>query len=421
MLIIKNALILDPASSEAPNKNDLWIDGAKIIDPLKQVPKDAEIIDAEGKYLAPAFFDLRCWQGNKSIVSGQLELAAKKALAGGFTTICLMPDASPVIDNASSLDHFKLKASQIEDCKLEVFACVTKTMQAGELTEILTLSEAGAIGFSDGFKAFDNMEVLRMALEYSALHNKVLVSHAADVNLFNEGVMHQAGLAVSLGLRSISCESESSAIARQIEVLRAVPKAHLHFMHLSTSRSVELIRRAKNDGLNVTCDVTPFHLALDVSAADNYNTYAKINPPLRSVEDQQALIQGLVDGTIEAIASDHFPCDLSGKKALFTDAPFGSESYETAFSLCFKTLVLSGRLKEIKLIELLTSGPAKCLNLEKSFSLKAGSIADLVLIEPKAEWRSNLPIFPEGQNKLSGQVLKTIKNGQVVFSETAKK
>ena len=422
-ILIKNALIIDPLENKEI-REDVRIEGEEIVErgaSLKHAPTDEELIDANGCWLCPGLIDMHTHLrdlGQKD--KEDIHTGTKAAAAGGFTTVVSMANTDPVLDNGATLSLYLQKIKARAVVEVLPVASVTKGLLGQELSNMLELSELGAIAFSDDGKPVQNMTVLRRALEYARLTCKIIISHAEDLDLSEGGSIHECELSTSLGLQGISYASETVAVARELEIVRLTGAAY-HFTHLSCASSVELIRRARSEGLAVTADVTPHHLALTVDNLGEYETNYKMNPPLRSKKDQAALISALQDGTISAIATDHAPHTHLEKSRTFTEAPFGITGLETAFSVVYTTLVKAQHITKMNLIQLLTVGPAKILNLPMP-SLAIGSRANLCIIDPEVIWtydakngQSRSSNSPWDTQELSGRVNYTIYKGSIVY------
>jgi dihydroorotase len=416
MLIIKNALLIDPSSTKEPSLKDVWINDGIIVAPLTNIPDNAQIIQASGKWLTPGFIDLNCRFKDNGLPN--LE-EIRDAQAGGFTALCPSPDTEPAIDNITILEYLKSCSRGIEILPL---VALSKELKGQELVDMASLKVAGGIAFTD--KPFESLYLLSMAFQYTANLNVTIISHPRLPSLDQAGVMNYGSQSLKLGLRGLLPESECIAIASQIELLRKTPQARLHFTQISTARSVELIRRAKNDGLRVTAAVTPYHLAFTENDLKDYDTNLKTDLPLRTASDQEALKVGLADGTLDALTTNH---TYVKKQALFAEASFGMIGFESAFSVFLKQLIT---LKPTQLISLLTMGPTKCLNLNLQSPFKVGSKANLTIIDPETEWifdkkqeaKNEDNYSPETYNspfigqKLRGRILCTICAGKIVYS-----
>ncbi|MDX1918960.1 MAG: dihydroorotase [Candidatus Caenarcaniphilales bacterium] len=424
MLIIKNALLIDPSSSSEPVVGDIYVEGDKIVDKPSSLPDNLEVIKADGKWLSPGLVDIHChlrdpgFPAKETIASG-----TRSAAAGGFTCICPMANTKPTVDNLSTLEYIYLKAEKEGMIALKQHVALSHGLASKELVDMRILLDAGAVAFSDDGMPYDNVELFRVGLEYAASLDTVIVSHAEDSILATGGAMRRGEWSVRLGHTGMPAEAESAAVAREIEILRSVPQAHLHFSHISTKASVELIRRAKNDGLKVTAETTPHHLTSTDQAVSEHGTRAKMNPPLGTLEDITAIKAGLKDGTIDALATDHAPHTESEKARSFQDAPFGITGFETALALYIESLIVTGVLTPLELIRCLTTKAYDCLHIQdQPISLQPRTIANLTLIDPDLAWtfreedtQSLSKNSPYYGRLLKGRATHTIYKGKVVW------
>lgn len=421
-ILIKNGLILEPATN-SEQRSDIRIAGGQIVERGSDLNANAEeqVIDADGSWISCGFIDIHTHLrdlGQKD--KEDIHTGTKAAAAGGFTTVVSMANTDPVIDNGMTLSMYLQKIAERAVIEVLPVAAVTKGLAGQELTNMVELSEMGAIAFSDDGKPIQNMTVLRRALEYARLTGKLIISHAEDLDLSEGGSMHECALSTELGLQGITYASETVAVARELEIVR-LTQAPYHFTHISCASSLDLIRRAKVEGLPVTVDVTPHHLALTAEEVAEYNTNAKMNPPLRSGRDRSELINAIKDGTITAIGTDHAPHTKLEKSRPFVEAPFGITGLETAFSVVYEALVVQNYISILELIKLLTIGPARILDLPVP-SMQVGSPANLCIIDPRIQWtyesakgQSKSTNSPWDHKKLHGKVTCTIYKGQVVY------
>ncbi|MBY0358639.1 MAG: dihydroorotase [Candidatus Obscuribacterales bacterium] len=418
-LLIKNGLVLP---SEKPQ--DLRIKDGIIVELGNnlETTKTEKTIDASGMLITPGFIDMHTHlrdlgqQDKETIASG-----TKAAAAGGFTTVLTMANTEPVIDNVAILAFYKQKIRDQAVIEVLPAAAVTKGLQGKELSDMAGLADNGAIAFSDDGMPIQNLAVLRRALEYARLTGNIIISHAEDRDLSAGGIIHESAVATNLGLAGIPWAAETAAIAREIEIVRLTGSPY-HFTHLSCAGSVRLVRQAKEDGLSITADVTPHHLNLSVDDIGNYRTCCKMNPPLRSAEDQEAIIEGIKDGTIDAIATDHAPHTDLEKEQTMATAPFGIIGLETAFALTYQKLVREAGLSHERFFRLLTSNPARILQLPEP-KIKAGEKANLAIINPNFSWKydshqgvSRAHNSPFCGRSLHGKVMFTIFQGNIVFT-----
>jgi dihydroorotase len=408
--------------------------------------RDAQIIDLPaGWVVAPGFVDLHAhlrepgYEDKETIASG-----ARAATRGGFTTICCMPNTNPVLDSAALLGSVLDRARGVP-ARVRPIAAITRGEEGRELTEMMELAEAGAVAFSDDGRPVSSGRMMQLAMRYAAPLALPLVEHCQDEDLVGAGVMHEGAISTLLGLRGWPAAGEEVMLARDLTLVRETG-ARYHAAHLSTAGSVELIRRAKAEGLPVTAEVTPHHLlltdewvagerggplaetlrelGLDVPLGARYDTSAKVNPPLRAKDDCAALLAGLLDGTIDAIATDHAPHTVVDKDCEFTDAAFGIVGFETALAALL-ALVHAGRLPLRTLIAALTERPSRAWSLDAG-TLEPGALADLVVFDPDEEWTVNPARFAsKGRNTpltgmtLRGRVRMALLGGAVVYDASA--
>lgn len=421
-ILIQGGLVLDPASN-SERVADVRISEQQIAAVGEKLEKrDGDtVIDAKGMWVCPGFIDLHTHmrdlgqKDKEDVVS-----ATKAAAAGGFTTIVAMANTEPPVDNTATLQVVLSRIAAYAQIEVLPVACVTKGLQGAELTNMVDLADAGAIAFSDDGMCIMNMAVLRRALEYSRLAERVIISHCEDKDLSLGGVIHEGATATRLGLPGIPTTSETVAVAREIEMVRQFD-APYHFTHISCADSVNLIRRAKQDGLPITADVTPHHLTLSVDEIEPYHTCYKMKPPLRTARDIEALIEGLRDRTIDAIATDHAPHTRLEKAGTMAEANVGIIGLESALSVTLETLVSSKVLSPLKFVELLTTAPAAVLDLPQP-SLSAGAVANVTVIDPNTKWtydahagHSKSTNTPYHGRQLTGRVISTIYRGKQVY------
>ena len=382
---------------------------------------DEVLFDADGCWLTPGFVDIHTHlrdfeqSGAEDISTG-----TRAAASGGFTTVLAMANTKPVIDNAMVL-HRLLQMIEDKACiKVLPAAAVTKNLGGTELTNMFELSELGAAAFSDDGHPIMNLAILRRALQNAALANRVIISHPEDRDLSAGGSMNESASAIRLGLAGIPTASEAACVAREIEVVRSVG-GRLHFAHISAAASIDLIRQAKKQGLFVTADVTPHHLALSDADIVSFDANFKMNPPLRSKKDIAALIDGIADGTIDAIGTDHAPHSETDKHRCFSEAAFGVIGLETAFPLAYEKLVASGRISVTQLIDLLTVKPAAILQIDTPV-IEVGEMANIAIIDPAARWQldpstgaSKSTNTPFAGMTLQTRIITTLYHGRIVF------
>lgn len=384
VLIIKNGTLVTEEMA-----GDIWIVDGKIAKPEENIPENAQVIDAEGLLVCPGFIDMHCHLRDPGFTHKEnIQTGTLAAARGGFATICPMANTSPVIDSVEMLEYVQLKAEKSGHVQVLQHAALTKGLAGEQLVEMQKLSEAGAVAFSDDGKPYSDLRTLKLGFEFSATFGHTIVSHAEERELAGHGSIREGKISLRLGETGIPSECESVQVAKEIELLHSVPRARLHFSHISTARSVELIRRAKNDGLLVTCETTPHHISLTQEAVEEFGTNAKMNPPLGTETDRQAVIKGLLDGTIDALATDHAPHSKSEKNQSLKNAPFGIIGFETALPIYLKELVFSNKIKIEKLIELLAFNPANILGIKRKKNfLELGSEAFITIIDLNKSWK----------------------------------
>ncbi|UCB52342.1 MAG: dihydroorotase [Candidatus Zixiibacteriota bacterium] len=420
-LVISGGRVIDP-ETKTDRIADVFIqDGIiKKVEKTRARIKAKEIIDARGKVVVPGLIDMHAHlrepgrEDEETIYTGSCA-----AVAGGFTSICCMPNTQPPIDNQETVKFVYQKAKEAR-CRIYCIGCITKGQKGEELTEINDLVRAGAVAISDDGKPVSNSQVLRNALEYSSMFDLPVISHCEDLSLSANGVMHEGFVSTNLGMCGIPAVAEETMIARDI-ALAEFTGARLHIAHVSTEGSVDLIRQAKKRGVRVTCEATPHHFTLTDEIIRTFDTNAKVNPPLRTKRDVDAIRRGLKDGTIDCIATDHAPHSIEEKEVEFDFAPPGLVGLETALGLVITELINKRILSWTQAVAKLTINPARVLNLEGG-RVKRNSPADITIIDPKASWVVDPPKFlsksknsPFAGRKLRGKVCCTIVNGKVAF------
>jgi dihydroorotase len=423
-LLIKGGRVIDPANGVDHVQDVLIQDGkiAKLGKGLK-APNGAPVVDAAGKVVCPGLIDIHVHlrepghEYKETVATG-----TKAAAAGGFTAVCSMANTDPVNDNRSVTDYILAKANAEGAVRVYPIGAVTRGLKGEELAELAELAEAGCVAFSDDGKPVMNARLLRHAMEYTLPFGTPIISHAEDAHLSAGGVMHEGIVSTELGLRGIPAAAEEVMVARDI-CLAELTAAHLHIAHLSTAGAVRLVRDAKARGVRVTAEVTPHHLLLTDEAVRGYDANFKMNPPLRTKRDQEALLEALADGTIDAIATDHAPHALSEKEGEFDQADFGVVGLETAVAVLLDRVVRPGLLDLTTFIARLTQGPARALGLPGG-SLAKDAVADLTILDLELEWTTDPSRFlsksknsPFGGWKVTGMPWMTIISGRVIMRE----
>jgi dihydroorotase len=421
--LLRGARVID-LSQDLDTIKDVLIVNGSIADIKEKIEiSDAEVTDLSGMIVTPGLIDIHAhfrepgYEYKEDIESG-----SKSAAAGGFTAVACMPNTKPPIDNGSLVEYVKSKASKVSEIKILPIGCVSKGQEGREITEMGDMAQAGAVAFSDDGKPVADSSLMRKAMVYASMFDRVIIDHCEDPSLFEGGQINEGHVSTLLGLTGIPAAAEEIMVARDILLAREMG-TRVHIAHISTKGSVELIRKAKSDGVMVTCEVTPHHLTLTEEAVRGYDTNAKVNPPLRTQEDLKALLEGLKDGTIDAIATDHAPHHIDEKDIEFDKAAFGLVGLETALGLVLTKIVGEGGLSLNKAVEKMTSGPAKILGLHMG-TIKIGAPADITVIDPNRVWTVDKDkFFSKGRNtpfngwELKGKAVLTIVDGKTAYSE----
>jgi len=426
-LLIRGGRIIDP-SQGIDEVGSLLISEGKISWRGETPPQpDYDVLPAEGLIVCPGFIDLHChlrqpgFEEKETIATG-----TRAAARGGFTTVCCMPNTNPPLDNRATIDYIKAAAAKEGIVRVLPIGCISKGRKGEELAEMGELASAGVIAYSDDGSPVRSSHLMRQALEYSRAFSLPVIDHCEDTALSEGGQMNEGILATQLGLRGIPAAAEEIMVARDLTLAR-LPGARLHIAHVSTEGSVELVRRGKEKGIRVTAEVTPHHLTLTEEEVIGYDTNAKVNPPLRTKRDLQALIQGLRENVIDAIATDHAPHTEMDKRCEFALAPSGISGFETALGSLMR-LVHDGQLALTTLIAKLTGEPAKIINYDQLGTLKIGTPADITIFDPDKEWVVDTKTFAsKGKNTplagsvLKGKVMATIYEGKLVYKDDSVK
>ena len=422
MRAITNTRLFDPASNLDEIGNILFNeDGIIACGKDIPLPLDVTTIDGTGLVTTPGLVDMQVFIGEPGGEYREtLATASQAAAAGGVTTMIIMPDTQPVIDDAALVDYISRRARGTALVNVHPMAGITKGLDGVMMNEFGLLHEAGAVAFTDGSRSVMNARIMQKAMSYAANFNALIMHHAIDTNLVGEGVMNEGELAIRLGLSGIPVIAETIMIERDIRLLEATG-ARYHIAQISSRESIDIVRQAKDKGLQVTCGVSSNHLMLNQNDVENYRTFAKLMPPLRTEEDRQALIEAIADGTIDVIVSGHNPQGEDAKRRPFGEAEFGSIGVETLLAAGL-TLHHEVKVPLTRLIEAMSTTPARLLGLSAG-TLSIGHPADLILIDIDAPWivdadnlhsRSRNAAI-EGR-KIQGKVTETIVSGKTVFS-----
>ncbi len=429
-LLIRGGRIIDP-SQGIDHVGDLFILDGKVawLGEGKTPASGYSVREAKGLVVCPGFIDLHChlrqpgFEDKETIASG-----TQAAARGGFTTVCCMPNTNPPIDSAAVVEFIQNVSQAEAAVRVLPVGCITKGRQGEELAEMAELAAAGVVAFSDDGSPVSDAQLMRHALEYSLAFGRPLISHCEDLSLAQGGVMNDGWVATRLGLRGIPAAAEEAMVSREL-ALAELTGARLHIAHVSTAGSVDLIRRAKESGEKVTAEVTPHHLTLTETLllSSPYDTNAKVNPPLRTERDIEALLLGLEEGVIDVIATDHSPHTVVDKLCEFDAAAFGISNFETALG-SLMSLVHQGKLDLVTLISRLTVEPARILGREELGTLRVGMVGDITIFDTEAEWVVRPEEFvSRGKNTplagavLKGKVMATVVGGEVVYKDESVK
>lgn len=421
MLLVKNGRVLDPAS-KTDAVLDILLDGEKVkeVAPAGRItaPQNVDVFDATGLIVAPGFIDLHAHLREPGQESSEtIETGTRAAARGGFTAVCCMPNTKPVNDNASVTRFMLDRAKVAGSVRVWPIGAASVGSKGEAIAEIAAMKDAGIVAVSDDGKPIATAKLARQVMDYCRSLDLPVIEHAEDVSLAAGAVMREGVTSSRLGLRGMPAAAESVCVARDVQ-LAELAGARLHIAHLSAKASLDQVRWAKSRGLRVSCEVTPHHFTL-IDEDVTYDSRFKMNPPLADREDREALIAGLVDGTVDAIATDHAPHEPALKDVEFDKAPFGILGFETAIALALEQLVHSGRVSLMRMVELFTTGPARVLGMERKIA--AGQPADLTIFTTDQPWTYNVKKSasksrnsPFDARSFKGGAMATIVAGRIV-------
>lgn len=421
-IIIKGGRVIDPKTN-LDKVTDVYINDGIIEKIAENIDvSDAEIIDAKGKIVAPGLVDMHCHLRDPGYeYKEDIESGTRSAAKGGFTSVACMPNTDPVIDNAPLAQFVINKAKQVGKVNVYPIGAISKGLKGEQLADIGELKFAGVVGVSDDGCPVNSSSLMRRAMEYAKMFETLVISHCEALDMLDEGVMNEGYTSTFLGLKGINSAVEEIQVARDV-ILSEKTDTPIHICHVSTVGSVEIIRQAKKKGLKVSCETCPHYFTLTEEACIGFDTNAKMNPPLRTQKDLEAIIEGLADGTIDAIATDHAPHHVDEKNLEFNEAKNGIVGFETALGLGYTYLVKTGKLTLNEFIKKMTANPANLLGLNKG-TIEEGKTADIVVIDTENEYEVKVSDFeskaknsPYDGYKLFGRAQTTIVDGKIVLN-----
>ena len=423
-LLIANGYVIDPAQQVNTGGRGVLIEDGRVVGLVERgeaVPEQTQVLDATGLIVAPGFIDLHTHlrepgqEYKETVATG-----ASAAVAGGWTSICAMPNTDPINDNPAVTRFIVEQGQAAKLANVFPIGAVTKGSQGKELAEMGEMKNAGIVAVSDDGRPVPTSAMMRRALEYARGFDLTVIDHCQDPSLSVGGVMHEGRWSMILGLRGMPAAAEEVDAVRDC-VLAKLTKAKVHIAHISTRGAIEAVRRAKSDGLEVTCEVTPHHWTLTDEAVAEYDTNTKMSPPLRSRDHVDAILEAMRDGTIDAIATDHAPHHSDEKALEFDQAPFGITGLETAIGLAFD-LVHAGQIDLERMVQMCSSNPARIFGLTDRGTLKANAHADITILDPQLEWvfdvnksKSKSRNTPFHGRSMYGAAVATIVGGRLVY------
>lgn len=424
-ILIKNGHVVDPVNN-IDKVTDIFIDKGVIAEvgaDSELEGLEMEVIDASGKIVSPGLVDMHVHLRDPGQeYKEDIETGTKSAAFGGVTSVACMPNTKPVVDNEALVTYIKSKAKDTGYVNVYPIGAISKGLQGKELAEIGEMKFAGAVAISDDGRPVVDSGLMRRAMEYADMFDMTVISHCEDLGLANDGYMNEGPTATAMGLRGISRASEEVMVSRDILIAEATGTA-IHIAHVSTRGSVELVRQAKKRGVRVTCETCPHYFTLTEKAVEGFNTNAKMNPPLRTDDDVEAIKEGLADGTIDCIVTDHAPHHIDEKQCEFALAYNGIIGLETSLGLSLKYLVKTGVLTITELIEKMSVNPSKILGISKG-SLAEGKIADVIIFDPEKEWTVDInKLHSKSKNSpydgwtLCGKPEYVIVNGEIIINQ----
>lgn len=422
-VLLKGGRVMNPAV-DFDETADVLIENGKVAKIAKDIPTDdADVYDVTGKLVTPGLIDLHVhFREPGQEAKEDFESGSKAAVAGGFTTVATMPNTNPVVDSAALVRSLKKRAEDVARCHVEIIGAVTKGQQGKELAELGDMVQAGAVAFSDDGHFDPTAKVLLNAYDYLHAFDKVIINHEEETSLVEDGVMNEGHRSAMLGMKGRPTVAEDIAVARDV-MLAEYAGARVHVAHMSSARAVDIVRQAKKRGVRVTAEVTPQHLTMTDDCVNLYDSSTKINPPLRTQADCDALLTGLKDGTIDAIVTDHSPHAQEEKDREYMFAPSGFPGLETALGVMLTDLYHAGKLDLKTIISKMTWEPAKVFKLDAG-TLNVGSAADITVIDPDKEWVVDAKNFytkgshsPFIGRKFKGKAVMTFVDGKMMMRD----
>ena len=422
-VLLKGGRVMNPAV-DFDETADVLIENGKVAKIAKDIPTDdADVYDVTGKLVTPGLIDLHVhFREPGQEAKEDFESGSKAAVAGGFTTVATMPNTNPVVDSAALVRSLKKRAEDVARCHVEIIGAVTKGQQGKELAELGDMVQAGAVAFSDDGHFDPTAKVLLNAYDYLHAFDKVIINHEEETSLVEEGVMNEGHRSAMLGMKGRPTVAEDIAVARDV-MLAEYAGARVHVAHMSSARAVDIVRQAKKRGVRVTAEVTPQHLTMTDDCVNLYDSSTKINPPLRTQADCDALLAGLKDGTIDAIVTDHSPHAQEEKDREYMFAPSGFPGLETSLGVMLTDLYHAGKLDLKTIISKMTWEPAKVFKLDAG-TLNVGSAADITVIDPDKEWVVDAKNFytkgshsPFIGRKFKGKAVMTFVDGKMMMRD----
>lgn len=426
-LHLKSGHLINPIKGKDTATDMLIVDGRiERLGVSLSSDKSYEVIDLKNKVIAPGFIDMHVHLREPGYEHKEtIETGCASAVAGGFTAVCCMPNTNPAIDEESVVRYVQEEGRRATGGLVDVFpiAAASKGRKGEELSPMAELAKAGAVAFSDDGSPIANAELMRRIFEYSSMYGLPVIQHAEESTMTKNGLMNEGFVSTRLGMPGIPPIAEELMIVRDIVLLRYIPRAKYHIAHISTTGSINCVRQAKKEKLNITCETAPHHFTLTDEAVGSFDTNLKMNPPLRTKEDVEAIKEALRDGIIDVIATDHAPHTIDEKEVEFSQAPFGIVGLETAVGLSITELVHQKYLTLIQLIEKYSVNPRRILSLP-AINIQEGEIANLTLLDPNIEWTVDIQSFksksknsPFHGRTLKGKAIGVINNGKMRFEK----